>query len=44
MTPTNDDAAVPGWDPEAHPESVKTGRTNDDLRRPETTADPAGAV
>jgi bifunctional non-homologous end joining protein LigD len=27
----NDDAAVRGWDPEEHPESVKTGRTNDDL-------------
>jgi bifunctional non-homologous end joining protein LigD len=26
-----DDAAEPGWDPEAHPESVKTGRTNDDV-------------
>ena len=25
----NDDTAVPGWDPEDHPESVKTGRTND---------------
>jgi bifunctional non-homologous end joining protein LigD len=23
--------AVEGWDPEAYPESVKTGRTNDDL-------------
>jgi bifunctional non-homologous end joining protein LigD len=27
----NDDAAVAGWDPEDHPESVKTGRTNDDV-------------
>jgi bifunctional non-homologous end joining protein LigD len=27
----NDDAAVRGWDPEEHPESVKTGRTNDDV-------------
>jgi bifunctional non-homologous end joining protein LigD len=27
----NDDAAVRSWDPEEHPESVKTGRTNDDV-------------
>jgi bifunctional non-homologous end joining protein LigD len=27
----NDDDAVRGWDPEEHPESVKTGRTNDDV-------------
>ena len=27
----NDDAAVPGWDPEKYPESVKTRRTNEDL-------------
>ncbi len=26
-----DEAAVPGWDPEAHPRSVKTGRTNDEV-------------
>ncbi|MEW6472224.1 MAG: DNA polymerase ligase N-terminal domain-containing protein [Actinomycetota bacterium] len=26
-----DDDAEPGWDPEQHPESVKTGRTNDDV-------------
>ncbi len=26
-----DDDAVSGWDAEDHPESVKTGRTNDDL-------------
>ena len=26
-----DDAAEPGWDPEEHPESVKTGRTNDEV-------------
>ncbi len=26
-----DDAAVPGWDPEAHPESVLSGRTNDEV-------------
>src|SRR5687767_12840288 len=26
-----DDAARPGWDPEEHPQSVKTGRTNDDV-------------
>ena len=24
---------MPGWDPEEHPESVKTGRTNDDVAR-----------
>src|SRR5206468_825060 len=24
-------AAEPGWDPEQHPESVKTGRTNDEV-------------
>jgi bifunctional non-homologous end joining protein LigD len=27
----NDDAAVPGWDPEDHPRSVKTGLTNDEV-------------
>jgi bifunctional non-homologous end joining protein LigD len=26
-----DDAAQPGWDPEEHPQSVKTGRTNDEV-------------
>jgi len=26
-----DDAAEPGWDPEQHPQSVKTGRTNDEV-------------
>jgi bifunctional non-homologous end joining protein LigD len=26
--------AVPGWDAEAHPQSVKTGRTNDDVAAP----------
>jgi bifunctional non-homologous end joining protein LigD len=26
-----DDAAVPGWDPEDHPQSVKSGRTNDEV-------------
>ena len=26
-----DEAAVPGWDTEDHPRSVKTGRTNDEL-------------
>lgn len=26
-----DDAAEPGWDPEEHPQSVKTGRTNDEV-------------
>jgi bifunctional non-homologous end joining protein LigD len=29
----NDDNAEAGWDPEEHPASVKTGRTNEDLRR-----------
>ena len=35
-----DDDAVPGWDPEDYPKSVKTGRTNDDVaarRRPKRT-------
>jgi bifunctional non-homologous end joining protein LigD len=33
----NDDSAVPGWDAEEFPESVKTGRTNDQVARaPET--------
>ncbi|MDQ4132047.1 MAG: non-homologous end-joining DNA ligase [Actinomycetota bacterium] len=27
----NDDHARPGWDPEDHPHSVKTGRTNDEV-------------
>ncbi|MEA2843494.1 MAG: bifunctional non-ous end joining protein LigD [Actinomycetota bacterium] len=27
----NDDHAQPGWDPEQHPRSVKTGRTNDEV-------------
>ncbi|MBI5088773.1 MAG: ATP-dependent DNA ligase [Actinobacteria bacterium] len=27
----HDDDAVDGWDPEAHPHSVKTGRTNDEV-------------
>lgn len=27
-----DEAAVPGWDAEDHPQSVKTGRTNDEVR------------
>jgi len=27
----NDDDARPGWDPEAHPRSVKTGRTNEEV-------------
>jgi bifunctional non-homologous end joining protein LigD len=26
-----DEFAVPGWDPEDHPESVKSGRTNDEV-------------
>ena len=28
-----DDGAVPGWDPEDHPRSVLSGRTNDDVAR-----------
>ncbi|HET7719227.1 MAG TPA: DNA polymerase ligase N-terminal domain-containing protein, partial [Acidimicrobiales bacterium] len=28
----NDDFAVPGWDPEDHPRSVKTGLTNDQVK------------
>ena len=27
-----DEAAQPGWDAEDHPQSVKTGRTNDDVK------------
>ena len=27
-----DDDAVPGWDPEEHPRSVKSGRTNDEVK------------
>jgi bifunctional non-homologous end joining protein LigD len=27
----NDDHAVPGWDPEDHPHSVKSGRTNEEV-------------
>jgi bifunctional non-homologous end joining protein LigD len=27
----NDEHAVPGWDPEDHPRSVKSGRTNDEV-------------
>ena len=27
----NDEHAVPGWDPEDHPHSVKSGRTNDEV-------------
>jgi bifunctional non-homologous end joining protein LigD len=26
-----DEHAIAGWDPEQHPKSVKTGRTNDDV-------------
>ena len=29
----HDEYAVPGWDAEDHPRSVKTGRTNDEVRR-----------
>ena len=28
----HDDAAVEGWDPEEHPRSVKSGRTNDEVK------------
>lgn len=28
----HDDHAVPGWDPEDHPRSVKSGRTNDEVK------------
>ncbi len=38
-----DEAAVGGWDAEDHPASVKTGRTNDEVRdgvAPRFTADP----
>ena len=28
----HDDAAVDGWDPEDHPRSVKSGRTNDEVK------------
>ena len=28
----HDDSAVPGWDAEDHPRSVKTGRTNDEVK------------
>ena len=35
----HDDAAVAGWDPEDHPRSVKTGRTNDEVK-----AAPAGEL
>jgi len=28
----HDDAAVPGWDPEDHPRSVLSGRTNDEVK------------
>lgn len=27
----HDDAAVAGWDPEDHPSSVRSGRTNDEV-------------
>ncbi len=32
----HDDAAVPGWDADDHPRSVKTGRTNDEVAAPPT--------
>jgi bifunctional non-homologous end joining protein LigD len=31
MLHKNDEHAVPGWDPEEHPRSVKSGRTNDEV-------------
>jgi bifunctional non-homologous end joining protein LigD len=42
-----DERAVPGWDPEDHPESVKTGRTNDGVAkrvRPKTRHSPPKAI
>jgi bifunctional non-homologous end joining protein LigD len=42
-----DRAAVEGWDAEDHPESVKTGRTNDEVlagASPRFTAEPPAAV
>lgn len=42
-----DEHALPGWDPENHPESVKTDRTNDDIAkgvRPKTRHSPPKAV
>lgn len=37
----HDDHAVPGWDAEDHPTSVKTGRTNDEVAAvPDATWDP----
>jgi bifunctional non-homologous end joining protein LigD len=42
-----DGAAVDGWDAEDHPRSVKTGRTNDEVREgaaPHFTAAPPGPV
>ena len=41
-----DEAAIEGWDAEDHPASVKTGRTNDEVRdgvAPRFTADPPRA-
>jgi bifunctional non-homologous end joining protein LigD len=32
MLHKHDDAAVAGWDPEDHPRSVKSGRTNDEVK------------
>jgi bifunctional non-homologous end joining protein LigD len=41
-----DECAKPGWDPEDHPQSVKTGRTNDEVKAQRdalwTSAAPAG--
>ena len=34
----DDGFAVPGWDPEDHPRSVKSGRTNDEVREEESEA------
>ena len=45
-----DDAAVPGWDPEDHPRSVLSARTNEDIaegrpgRWPAATADELAAL
>ena len=38
----HDQYAVPGWDAEDHPRSVKTGRTNDEVKTAETTDPSAG--
>ncbi|MGB8962317.1 MAG: DNA polymerase ligase N-terminal domain-containing protein, partial [Pseudonocardiaceae bacterium] len=39
----NDEHAEPGWDPEAHPLSVKSGRTNDEVAAAPSTLWRSGA-